>query len=159
MVAGQRSGGMIRRLYARFARLIHEVGKFGVVGAICYGIDFAIFNLLLLAYDEPFSAKTIATVIATTVAFMGNRYWTWRDRESTGLRREYLLYFFFNGVGLAITLGCIGINAWLGGFWPGIFDTKIAINVAANLVGVGLASLFRFWSYRRFVFKPAPAEG
>jgi putative flippase GtrA len=148
----------MRRLYARFARLIHEVGKFGTVGGICYGIDFAIFNLLLHAYNEPFSAKTVSTVIATTAAFVGNRYWTWRHRDRTGLRREYGLYFFFNVVGLAIGLACIGINTWLGGFWPGIFDTAIAINIAANVVGVGLASLFRFWSYRRYVFKPTPVE-
>lgn len=150
--------GLVRGLYLRFAHLIHEVGKFGVVGAICYGIDIALFNLFFLTTDEPFSAKTLSTIIAATVAFLGNRYWTWRDRDRTSVHREYGLYFFFNVVGLAIGLVCIAVNSWLGSIWPAVFDTAIAINIAANLVGVGLASLFRFWAYRRFVFKPVTSQ-
>jgi putative flippase GtrA len=29
-------------------------------------------------------------------------------------------------------------------------------NISANVVGVALGTLFRFWSYRRFVFAAAP---
>ena len=31
-------------------------------------------------------------------------------------------------------------------------------NVSANVVGVGLGTLFRFWSYRTLVFAPPPAD-
>jgi len=153
-----RAGGLLRNLYDRFAQLIHEFGKFGVVGAICFAIDIAVFNAIYLATDEPFSAKTVATVIAASAAFAGNRFWTWRHRDRRGLRREYALYFFFNLVGLVISLICIGINDWLGTLWPSIFDTAIATNIAANIVGVAFASLFRFWAYRRYVFRPVPTE-
>ena len=92
-------------------------------------------------------------MIAATIAFIGNRFWTWRHRERSGLRREYLLYFFFNAVGLGIGLACLGISHYgLGSIWPDVFQTQLADNIAAQIVGTAFGTLFRFWSYRRFVF-------
>ena len=130
-----------------------------MVGGICYAIDFGIFNVLLALTGEPYGAKTVSTIIAASIAFVGNRYWTWRDGDRSSLRREYLLYFSFNLVGLLIGLACIGISYnVLGSIWPEVFRSALATNIAANLVGVGLASLFRFWAYRRFVFRPVTSE-
>src|SRR5262245_38599811 len=60
-----KSIGWFGSLYERFAHLIHEVGKFGIVGAICYGIDVAIFAFCRKALEMPwFPALVISTVIA-----------------------------------------------------------------------------------------------
>ncbi|HEX6871996.1 MAG TPA: GtrA family protein [Micromonosporaceae bacterium] len=151
--------GLWRALYQRFAHLIHELGKFGVVGAICYVIDIAIFNLWLGWVNEPISAKTVSTIAAASVAFVGNRFWTWRDRERSSLRREYTLYFSFNLVGLLISVACLWISHYgLGSIWPSVFATRLADNISGNLIGVVLASLFRFWAYRRYVFRPVVPE-
>jgi putative flippase GtrA len=142
-------------LAARFAGLVREIGKFGIVGAICYGIDFVIFNVLLVVMHEPILPKTISTVVAATAAFVGNRFWTWRDRSRSGLTREYTLFFGVNLVGLAIGVACLWVSHnWLGGRWPAL-ATPLADNLSGNVVGVGLASFFRFWAYRRFVFRTA----
>lgn len=143
----------LAQLYRRFRHLIHEVGKFGIVGAVAYGADTAIYVLARI-YVEPLTAKTIATVIAATLAFVGNRFWTWRHRERSGLAREYTLYFCLNGVALGIALGIVAINYYgLGALWPGIFRTAVADLIAAQIIGVAVGSAFRFWSYRRFVFR------
>lgn len=149
----------VRRIYERFALLIHEIGKFGIVGAVCYVIDVAVFNIFLAITGEPYSPKIISTIIAATVAFFGNRYWTWRHRERSKLSREYLLYFIFNAVGLGISLACLWLShGLLGTFWPAVFHSALADNVSGNLIGVLAASAFRFWAYRRFVFRPALDE-
>jgi putative flippase GtrA len=98
--------------------------------------------------------------VSATVAFLGNRFWTWRHRERSGLAREYTLYFIFNVVGLAIGLSVLGISHYgLGSVWPGIFQTTLADLIAANIVGTFFGTLFRFWSYRRFVFLvPRPVD-
>ena len=146
----------LRRLFERFAGLLREIGKFGVVGAICYGIDFTIFNVLLATMHQPIVPKVISTLIATTAAFVGNRFWTWRHRSRSGLAREYPLFFGVNLVGLAIGVACLEIShEWLGGYWPAL-ATPLADNLSGNVIGVGLASLFRFWAYRRFVFRVDP---
>jgi putative flippase GtrA len=139
-------------LYARFRHLTHELGKFGLVGAISYLVDFGVFNAIRLSTGEPFTAKIISTVVAATTAFLGNRFWTWRHARRTTLARQYSLYFLFNLVGLGIGLACLLVSHnWLGAIWPA-FTSAVADNISANLVGVGLATMFRFWAYRRFVF-------
>jgi putative flippase GtrA len=144
----------LTRLYERFRGLVHEMGKFGVVGAVAYAVDTVIFVALVLTM-ESLLAKTIATAVAATVAFIGNRFWTWRHRARSGLTREYVLYFTFNGVGLAISLAILGISHYgLGALWPA-FQTPLADVVAANVIGLAAATVFRFWSYRTFVF-PEP---
>lgn len=158
--APTRSSGPIARLYDRFRHLVHELGKFGVVGGICFGVDFSINALLLGEGVEALAAKAISTTIAATLAFLGNRFWTWRHRESSGLGREYALYFFFNLVGLGIALTCVAISKYgLGSVWPAIFDTNLASLIAGSIVGNVFGTIFRFWSYRRFVFlAPATEE-
>jgi putative flippase GtrA len=143
----------LTRLYRRFRDLVHELSKFGIVGLVAYVVDTAVFVALVIRM-ESLTAKTIATAIAATVAFAGNRFWTWRHRPRSGLAREYGLYFFFNAVGLAIALGILGISHYgLGAFWPA-FQTPLADVIAANVIGLAAGTVFRFWSYRRFVFRP-----
>ncbi len=145
---------LVRSLYGRVEHLIHELAKFGVVGAIAFVVDVGVFNLLRNGSmeDKPLTAKVISTVLATTVAFAGNRQWTFRHRERTTLRREYMLFFALNAVGLAISLSCLAISHYLLGFTSALAD-----NIAANVVGMAFATTFRFWSYRKFVFTaPVP---
>jgi putative flippase GtrA len=157
---GETSGPALRlvhRLRSRFAALIKETSKFGVVGACSYVLHVSVFNVFLVLLHLPaFAALAVTTVISTTFAFLGNRFWTWRDRERSGLHREYALYFGFNLVGLVIGEVCLWVSHDLmGAVWPHVFQGKLADNVATNIVGVVFASAFRFWSYRRYVFPPA----
>jgi putative flippase GtrA len=151
--AARQAFALPRAILDRFQGILRELGKFGVVGAACYFLDVLIFNLVRASTGQPILATTVSTIIATTVAFVGNRFWTWRDRERSGLRREYTLYFGVNLVGLAIGVACLWISHnWLGSYWP-VLQTALADNVSGKVIGVGLASLFRFWAYRRFVFR------
>jgi putative flippase GtrA len=149
----------IRALVVRFEHLLRELGKFGTVGAVSFVVDVSIYNTLLTLYDlETVLSGAISMVVAATVAFFGNRFWTWRDRERSGLRREYTLYFVFNLVGLVIGLSCLAISHYgLGSIWPAL-QSPIADNVAKNLVGMAFGTVFRFWSYRQIVFRVVREE-
>jgi putative flippase GtrA len=149
--------GLLRSLFDRFGHLLRELSKFATVGGIAFLVDLALFNVLTAGRGmEPVTAKTVSTVIAATLAFIGNRFWTWRHRERSNPIREYALFFFFNGVGLGIAVACLAISRYgLGSMWPEVFQTRLADNIASFIVGTGLGTLFRFWSYRRFVFVEA----
>ena len=101
-----------------------------------------------MLHDKPVTAKFISVTVATVATYLGNRHWTWRHRERTGLHREYVLFFVLNGIGLLIAAGCLGFSRY-------VLDlhSALADNIAANVVGLGLGTLFRFWSYRKFVFR------
>ncbi len=149
---------LYRRLTGGLSHVVREIGKFGIVGGLSFFIDLGVFNLCLLALGMgPLTSKTISVTVAATAAFAGNRYWTWRHRRASGLAREYFLYVVFNAVGLLIALLCLGGSHYiLGSVWP-VFTSPLADNVSANGVGLVLGTLFRFYSYRRWVFLPPEA--
>ena len=134
------------------------MSRFGVVGIGAFIIDVGLFNLLVHAgspgilEDKPLTAKTISAVVATIFAYQVNREWTWKNRQRRGWVREYSLYFLLNAVGLGITLIPLAISRYALNL-----ESALADNIAANIIGVGLGTLFRFWAYRRWVF-PAIEE-
>lgn len=140
-----------RRLYERFAQLIHEVAKFGVVGLVAFIVTEAGTNLLhFQAGIGPLSSNAIATVVAACVSFGGNRYWTFRHRDRGGIGREYVIFFVLNAIGLLIQLACLSFTYYV----LGLTD-KLSYNVAL-FIGIVLGTLFRFWSYRVWVWRAVP---
>ena len=146
----------MRRLldaYYRLGAIVRELMKFGVVGGLAFIVDISVFNLVLASTDKPLTSKTVSVVVATTVAYAGNRTWTFRKRTRSGVRREYALFFLLNGIGLLIALACLAVSHYLLDFTSALAD-----NIAANVVGLGLGTAFRFWSYRRWVFPELAPE-
>lgn len=141
---------LVRLLPERWQKFIHEALKFGIVGGINTVINYAVFNALALTVfvNGQLKATVIATIVATITSYLMNRHWTYRDRPKSALRREYVLFFLFNGAGLLIELGAVAAAK----YGLGVHGL-LALNVAKT-VGVLLATLFRFWSYRTFVFQP-----
>jgi putative flippase GtrA len=141
------------RLYEEFRHLIHEVVRFGLVGAANVVVDVGIFNALLFGPLErkPITAKVISTGVAIVSSYFMNRHWTWRERARTGVRRELPLFLLLSGVGLAITLGCLAVSHY------GLdLRSKLADNIAANVIGLGVSMVWRFWSFKRWVFLAPP---
>ncbi|GLY76868.1 GtrA family protein [Actinoallomurus iriomotensis] len=139
-------------LYRRFAHLVHELAKFGVIGVLNFIITIGISDTLHLGFGVgPLTSFGVGTVVATTFSYFANRYWTFRHRDTSGLGREYVLFFVLNGVALFITWVFIGVTHYLLGLQGGI-----AYN-AAQVVGTGAATLFRYWAYKKWVFLPASA--
>ena len=146
-------------MWAQVETLAREIAKFGIVGLTAFVVDIGLFNLLRFAggegpfYDKPLTAKAISVAVATTVAYFGNRYWTFRHRGRTHFTREYVLFFVLNGVAMLIALACL----WFSHYALGL-TSALADNISANVVGLALGTMFRFWSYRRFVFPEVPVD-
>ncbi len=141
----------------RSRALGREASGFAAVGAFGLAVDIGGYNALVhLGEDgwlgeQPLVAKTVSLIAGTTVAYVGNRFWTYRDRPRGRLAREYTLYLALSGVALGIALGCLAVSRYILGL-----TSPMADNIAANGVGLALGSLFRFMSYRRFVFRDEP---
>jgi putative flippase GtrA len=117
---------IVTTLYRQVEHLVHEVAKFGLVGLLGMVVDLPIYNWLVfdnplvfgasehgMLHDKPVTAKFISVTIATIATYLGNRHWTWRHRERTGLHREYVLFFVLNGIGLLIAAGCLGFSRYV----------------------------------------------
>lgn len=141
---------MITALARRLHAARHELGRFGVVGVLSLIVDLAVFNLLRLTFmeDKPLTCKVISGTVAALNAFALNRHWSFRARSRTRLHRELVQFFVINSIGLAIALVCLFISHYLLDL-----QSKLADNIAANGVGLVLGSAFRFWGYRRFIWR------
>lgn len=135
-------------LYQRYRHLIPELFKFGVIGGV--GFVVTIGGAYLLAFEAnlgKYTSVTIATLVATVLTFLGNRHWTFKDRSGPGATRESILFFLFNGVGLLIQYACI----WL--FLDALALSKHPWFTVANFAGVVLGTIFRYFSYRQWVWR------
>jgi putative flippase GtrA len=142
---------LYERLYDKLCDLVLEVFRFSAVGFA--GLVVTDVGANLLHYQGrmgKLASVAIASLAATALTFLGSRYWTFRHCERAGAGRETALFFAMNGIGLAVSEGCVGLTYPLGlkgGVW---------YNVALN-GGNALATVFRYWSYRKWVWPSTPS--
>ena len=145
---------LIRDYYIRFQLLVHEVAKFGIVGAAGFVVQLgAQDGLRYGAGLGPQTALVVAYILATMVTFVGNRYWAFKHRKGKGLRRESVTFVVLNCIGIVIQLGIVDIAYYGMGYKDGL-----SYNIA-TVIGIGLATLFRLYAYRKFVFLEPGAGG
>jgi putative flippase GtrA len=139
----------ITGLYHRFAHLVHELAKFGVIGAIAAVIDLGGAAVLegsgLLG---PLTAKVVSTAVAATFSYAGNRLWTFRHRANNGLAREYFLFFVLNGIATLFAVLVIGFTEY-----TLHQHSHVAYNFA-QVSGTVIGTVFRYWAYKKWVFLP-----
>ncbi|MFI7541061.1 GtrA family protein [Actinoplanes sp. NPDC049599] len=143
-----------RPLAERLRHLAPEALAFGSIGAANTLLYMAITWALLPI--GAVKASIIATIVTTTLAYLANRYWTYRKHTRSALRREYTLFFGFNLVGMIIQSGAVTIGKY--GFGLTEEHDEILF-MGVTLLGIAVATVFRFWAYRTFVFLKPPVDG
>ncbi len=153
-LARQRWVTFARAQYGRYRQPIYEFAKFAVIGGTGVFITNAVYDLCDFHLGiGPVKSATIATVVAAIFTYLGNRYWSFRTRQRTGVAREVIIFTVLNGIGLLIQDATVAFNYYL----LHLGDHKVASFIALN-TGIALATLFRFWSYRHFVWVTPPAS-
>jgi putative flippase GtrA len=143
----------LQELRCRLRLLYREIAKFGVVGAAGVLVNIGVFNLVRHNTElQTVRASVLATVVSIAFNYVGFRYFTYRDRDKAGRTKELSLFLFFSAIGLVIENGVL-YTAVYGFGW----DSQLQANIF-KFVGIGVATLFRFWSYRTWVFRALPAR-
>ena len=127
---------------------VQEVFRFLVTGGAAYLVDVAVFNLLLLVLDvSSVWSKVVSSVFAIAVAFVGSRYYTWRERRSEHPAREYAMFLLLSVVAALLQVACLWVSHHLMGL-----TSPLADNISSNVVGMAIATVFRFVTFRTLVF-------
>lgn len=122
--------------------------KFAIVGIVAAIVDIVLFNLISIFLDfSPIAVKVISGVISTLLAWVGNRYWTFRKDKRENKTKEVIEYLLVALAGLLIALTCLGISHYALGL-----RSLIADNISGNVVGLILATLFRYFANQYWVF-------
>jgi putative flippase GtrA len=131
----------------RFAELIPELAKFGLVGLVGSVVDLGGAAYLHGAVGiGPMVSKGLSIIAATALTYLGSRFWTFRHRVNQALLREGVLFAAFNIVGLAIAECVIAFVTY------GLDMKGTLVFNAASLAGTGLGTVFRYFSYKKWVF-------
>ncbi len=126
------------------------------VGGAATLVAFVIFNLLahgLFVFDDPWleDRPTLSYVIANTVgmwiSYNGTKSWAFKHRESAHPDGGMTMYVLINVVTMALPVACLWISRHLLGLSDPLSD-----NIAANVVGLNMGTVARFYLFRRLVF-------
>jgi len=144
----------VRHLYATFEHLIHEIAKFGIIGAVAFALTIGLSNGFHFGLNlGPLTSFSLATAIAAVLSYFANRHWTWRHKDNTGVRRELPLFLVLSFVGLAISDVPVGVSEYILGL-----HSPLAYNISSTLIGTAFGTVWRFWSFRRWVFLDAEPD-
>jgi putative flippase GtrA len=143
-------------------RLLGESGKFAVVGIVSTIVSVLTFNLLVHGYwfideaplrDHAIIAYVIASFAGMVVSYRGSRSWVFRHREPTHPDGGRSAFLVINVVTMLLPIGCL----WFTRNALGLED-PLSDNISANVVGLFLGFVARFFLFRRFVFRDRDAD-
>ena len=140
------------------SRLLPQLAKFGLVGAVGVLVNLVVFNALLITplgrgHWGPIAATVIANGVAIATNYVGNRYWAFASDRRANVTREGLEFFIVSIAGLVIPVLCVWVSSAVLGY-----HSQLAYNIANNVVGLALGTVFRFAFYRWWVFAPRRAD-
>lgn len=142
----------------RWSRLTAEVGRFATSGTIASVVAFVLFNWLVhwefgvgaggWLNDHAITGFVIANTFSTVVTYYLSRWWAFRHREPVGALGGSVTFFAISVASLIIPVICLWISR-------NLLDltTALADNIAANVVGLFLGFVARFFAFRTFVFQ------
>ncbi|MEI7055419.1 GtrA family protein [Nocardioides sp. CCNWLW239] len=150
MVFGGQLLGRLRR-----TRLLGEVVRFMMVGGIATAVAFVLFNGLVHGFfmgagpmnGQPIPAYVIANTVGMLISYELSRRWTFRHRVSDHADGGFTAYVIINAVTMLLPIGCLYVTRSMLDW-----DSAIADNLSANVVGVLLGQIARFFLFRKFVF-------
>jgi len=144
---------LVAKIIATIRKLYAEMFKFGVVGAVGVVSDVTSSNLLWRYTGLGHTVASVGgTCVATVTAYLGNRYWVFRDRPADARRREMALFALISLIGLVIENSFVFVADHMLGY-----HSIIAANVAKFVFGLPVAGVFRFTTSHLFVFPEAIA--
>ncbi|NNH69047.1 GtrA family protein [Nocardia uniformis] len=137
-----------------------ELLKFLTVGGLAFiTTSVLFFGLKWTVLDEkPVTANVIAVLVATVLSYILNREWAFTARGGRERRHEAALFFLVAGIGMVINQLPLAVSSYVLGFRTpnvSLLAENIADFISASIIGTLLATVFRWWAMRRFVFPHA----
>jgi putative flippase GtrA len=142
---------------SRWQRFLAEVGRFLAVGGLATIVALILFNWLVhgyttgreaLLHDHVILAYVLANTVGMAISYRGSRSWAFRDRPPRQADGGRLAFLVINVVTMGLPIGCLWVSRDVLGL-----DDPISDNIAANVIGLAMGLVARFYLFRRFVFR------
>lgn len=141
----------------RWHRIFTEAYRFLAVGGLATILAFVIFNLLVHGFgagydapldDQPYLAYVVANLVGMAVSYRGSRLWVFKDRPPRTADGGRLMFIVINVGTMLIPIWCLWFSRHVLGQ-----DDPWSDNLSANVIGLFLAMVARFYLFRTLVFR------
>jgi putative flippase GtrA len=161
---------VVRRVLAKFPEPVRfllnkhrELIRFAVVGGTTFVIDNGIWYALKLTVLEskPVTAKAVAVIVAVIASYVLSREWSFHTRGGRERHHEAALFFAVSGISVGLNLLPLWISRYaLGLEQPAVtaLTEHVADFVSGSIVGMLVATAFKYWAMRKWVFPEAGAR-
>ncbi|MBB6628949.1 GtrA family protein [Nocardioides sp. KIGAM211] len=142
---------------SRWQRLLAEVGRFLTVGGVATIVAFVIFNFLVHGFntehkalldDHVIVAYVLANTVGMLISYRGSRSWAFRDRPPVHADGGRTAFVIINLATMVLPIGCLAVSRNVLGL-----DDPYSDNISANVIGLFLGLVARFYLFRTFVFR------
>ena len=140
-------------------KLVDQILKFGVVGVLCFAIDFAVYTVLLAVIDWHYD-YVIATfwgfTISVIVNYLLSMKFVFVRRENMDRRKEFAVFVVLSIIGcilneLLIILCMNGIyDNWT---WLQSVCGRELAKMGGKIVATGVVMVYNFVTRKRFLEK------
>lgn len=84
-------------------KLIEQIMKFGVVGAIAFVIDFGVMVFLTEVFGiDPVISATVSFIISVIFNYAASMRYVFSHREGMSRTREFVIFVVLSAIGLGI---------------------------------------------------------
>lgn len=149
-------------------KLLAQIMKFGMVGVICFGIDYAIgiivMNIILkLGGDQAFEFASMAgSALGFTVSVIINYILSFRfvfeRKEDLNRKAEFVMFLILSVIGLGlnqlIIWVCVGPVYGNAAFLQKVFNYNLAYT-AAKVIATAVVMVYNFVTRKMFLEKKA----
>ena len=127
-------------------KLIFQFARFGIVGVICFAVDFLLMVLLTEAFSLPYLLSSgISFLISTALNYFLSVRFVYKARENIGRTLRFAVYVILGAVGL-------GLNELL--MWA--FTGKAGIYyMLSKVIVTAIVGFYNFASRKLFLEKLA----
>ena len=152
-------------------KLIEQILKFGVVGVICFAIDFLITLVVsALLRKTGMDATTAALIgaffgftISVIVNYLLSMKFVFTRDENMSRKREFIIFVILSLVGLGlnelIIKGGMELYAGMKTTYPGLSEADGIATALAKVIATGIVMVYNFVTRKIFLEKkPDPSE-
>lgn len=122
-------------------KLVRQAGKFGVVGIVCFGIDYGLMVVLTEYMKYNYLASSgISFSVSVVVNYLLSMHFVFIRNKNRSRKMELLIFILLSITGLLLT----EILMWLSVDWLGIYYmvSKVAITGIVMVYNFATKKLF-----------------
>ena len=126
----------------RMKRLLEQIMKFGIVGALAFVIDYGLLIVLTELFGVPYLVSaTISFTVSVVFNYLASMRYVFTHKEGMSRRREFVTFVILSVIGLLINNVCL---------WFGVDILHIDYRLT-KIVVTGIVMVWNFVTRKTFL--------